>query len=163
MAAFEDEQIEQFIRNWFPIAPTAAPAVEPATDPAAEQAADQAAEQCWKLLQSPDYAAAKELAQTPLLLTLLCAVYRSYRDFPKNRAQLYGEALDVLLREWAAEKRIHDEPIFDTPRRERTGILGSTKPLKLDTLQFLAQRWDSPQATSGMPYPSWISPSSFLG
>jgi len=52
---------------------------------------------------------------------------------------------------------------LDTPRRERTGILGSTKPLKLDTLQFLAQRWDSPQATSGMPYPSWISPSSFLG
>jgi len=50
---------------------------------------------------------------------------------------------------------------FDTPRRERTVIPGSTKPLRLDTLQSLAQRWDSPQATSGMPYPSWISPSSF--
>ncbi|MBD2608685.1 hypothetical protein H6G81_30260 [Scytonema hofmannii FACHB-248] len=35
---------------------------------------------------------------------------------------------------------------FDTPRRERTGILGSTKPLKLDSLQSLTQRWDSPQA-----------------
>jgi uncharacterized protein len=35
---------------------------------------------------------------------------------------------------------------LDTPRRERTGILGSTKPLKLDSLQSLTQRWDSPQA-----------------
>jgi len=51
---------------------------------------------------------------------------------------------------------------IDTPRRKRAGIPGSTKPLRLDTLQPLAQRWDSPQATSGMPYPSWISPSSFL-
>jgi len=48
------------------------------------------------------------------------------------------------------------------PAVERTGILGSTRPLKLDTLQCLAQRWDSPQATLGMPYPSWIAPSSFL-
>jgi hypothetical protein len=100
MAAFEEAQIQQFIRNWFPV------------DPSLDRAAEQTADQCWNLLQSRDYAAAKELAQTPLLLTLLCAVYRSYRDFPKNRAQLYGEALEVLLREWAAEKRIHDEPIY---------------------------------------------------
>ncbi|MEH2379403.1 MAG: DUF29 family protein [Nostoc sp.] len=36
--------------------------------------------------------------------------------------------------------------LVDTPRRERTGILGSTKPLKLDSLQSLTQRWNSPQA-----------------
>jgi hypothetical protein len=35
---------------------------------------------------------------------------------------------------------------FDTPRRERTRILGSTKPLKPESLRLLAQRWDSPQA-----------------
>ena len=52
--------------------------------------------------------------------------------------------------------------VIDTPRRERTGILGSTKPLSLDSLQSLDQRWGSPQATLGMPYPSWIAPSSFL-
>jgi hypothetical protein len=51
---------------------------------------------------------------------------------------------------------------IDTPRRERTGILGSPRPLKLDTLQCLALLWDSSQATSGMPYPSWIAPNSFF-
>lgn len=35
---------------------------------------------------------------------------------------------------------------FDTPRSKDTGILGSTRPLKLDSLRYLPQRWDSPQA-----------------
>ena len=34
----------------------------------------------------------------------------------------------------------------DTPTLKRRGILGSMKPLKLDSLRRLAQRWDSPQA-----------------
>jgi Uma2 family endonuclease len=32
------------------------------------------------------------------------------------------------------------------PTAWRMGILGSTKPLKLEPLQSLTQRWDSPQA-----------------
>ncbi|MGF1520547.1 MAG: NACHT domain-containing protein [Nodosilinea sp.] len=97
MAAFEDEQIEQFIKNWF------------------QKERDteiNTAERCWKLLNSPDYQAAKELAQTPLLLTLLCVVYDEFQDFPKKRHALYGEALDVLLRKWASEKRIQRNPIY---------------------------------------------------
>ena len=34
----------------------------------------------------------------------------------------------------------------DTPRDKSTGILGSTKPLNLESLRHLNQRWDSPQA-----------------
>ena len=36
--------------------------------------------------------------------------------------------------------------MFDTPRDKSTGILGSTKPLNLESLRHLDQRWDSPQA-----------------
>jgi len=97
MAEFEDEQIQKFIRNWF-------------RKP--KDIEKQTAEKCWKLLQDSGYNATKELAKTPLLLTLLCAVYDKYQHFPKNRASLYYEALEVVLREWAAEKRIHDEPIY---------------------------------------------------
>jgi len=39
-----------------------------------------------------------------------------------------------------------DIDLVDTPTLKRRGILGSTKPLKLDSLRRLAQRWDSPQA-----------------
>ncbi len=53
------------------------------------------------------------------------------------------------------------EWLVDTPRNKSTGILGSTRPLKLSSLRYLAQRWDSPQAlTLGMPYPSCIAASS---
>ena len=97
MAAFEDEQIEQFIKNWFQ------------KDRDLEVGT---ADRCWKLLNSNDYRAAKELAQTPLLLTLLCVVYDEFQDFPKKRHALYGEALDVLLRKWASEKRIQRNPIY---------------------------------------------------
>lgn len=97
MAEFEDSQIQIFINNWF-------------RKP--RDLEQKIADKCWQLLQNPEYAATKELAQTPLLLTLLCAVYDKYQHFPKNRVSLYGEALDVVLREWAAEKRIHDEPIY---------------------------------------------------
>ncbi|MFQ4139302.1 NACHT domain-containing protein [Nodosilinea sp. PGN35] len=97
MAAFEDGQIQQFIRNWF------------------QKERDieiNTAKRCWALLNRRGYRAAKELAQTPLLLTLLCVVYDEYQDFPKKRHDLYGEALDVLLRKWASEKRIQRNPIY---------------------------------------------------
>lgn len=97
MAGFDEPQMQRFIRNWFR---------------AEKDQEANTAHQCWELLSRPDYAAARELAQTPLLLTLLCAVYDKSQHFPKNRASLYGEALDVWLREWAAEKRIHNDPIY---------------------------------------------------
>ncbi|MEL6319719.1 MAG: histidine kinase, partial [Cyanobacteria bacterium J06626_14] len=97
MAAFADEQIERFIQNWF---------CKP------RDIEMKTAQRCWELLSSADYTAAKELAQTPLLLTLLCVIYDEFQDFPKKRHQVYGEALDVLLRKWAAEKRLQNEPIY---------------------------------------------------
>jgi predicted NACHT family NTPase len=93
VAAFEDSQIKEFIHHWFRLEPDTA-------------------NSCWELLKQPQYAAAKELAQTPLLLTLLCVVYDESVDFPKNRSRLYGEALDVLMKKWAAEKRIPHNPIY---------------------------------------------------
>jgi hypothetical protein len=39
-------------------------------------------------------------------------VFDDSQTFPKNRALLYGEALDVLLKKWAAEKRVQRNPIY---------------------------------------------------
>jgi hypothetical protein len=52
--------------------------------------------------------------------------------------------------------------LIDTLRSKDTEILGSPKPLNLDSLRSLNQRWGSPQATLGMPYPSCINASSFF-
>ena len=98
VAEFDDTQIEQFIRNWF----------------AREKDKEiNTAKTCWDLLQEERHQAAKELAQTLLLLTFLCLVYENSQTFPDNRSELYRKALRILLEEWAAEKRLHRDPIYD--------------------------------------------------
>jgi len=96
IADFDDNQIQQFINNWF------------ATE-IDKQAAT--ASQCWELINSQEYAATKELCRSPLLLTFICLVYEAEQYLPKNRATLYGDALDILLKKWAAEKRINKNTI----------------------------------------------------
>ena len=97
MADFDEAQMRQFITNWFQ---------------SEQDLQVGTAQKCWELLQQPEYAATKELAQTPLLLTFLCLVFDDSQTFPKNRAVLYGDALAVLLKRWAAEKRIQRDPIY---------------------------------------------------
>jgi NACHT domain len=108
LADFDDEQIQKFIDNWFHDELDRASSV---------------AEKCWNLLNDDTYASAKELAQTPLLLTFLCVVYDRTQSFPANRAALYRKALDILLEEWAAEKRIRQEPIYEGLNTELEKVL----------------------------------------
>jgi NACHT domain len=108
MADFSLEQIKEFIFNWF----------NSDTDREATTA-----QKCWQLLQKPEYRAARELAQSPLLLTLLCLVYHSSQNFPQNRSVLYRKALRVLLEEWAAEKRIMTDDIYQGLNTELEEVL----------------------------------------
>jgi hypothetical protein len=121
MSSFDDEQIKQFIFNWFQTQ---------------QDRQMGTAQRCWDLLQQPDYAATKELAQTPLLLTFLCLVFDDSQTFPKNRAVLYGEALDVLLKKWAAEKRIQRDPIY----QDLTVALEEIMLAEIAYTNFLADR-----------------------
>ena len=102
MADFDDIQIENFINNWFSSKPDIG-------------------KDCWEKLNSHEYTAAKELTQTPLLLTLVCLLYQRSGKIPTNRATLYERALRVLLEEWAGEKSIPQEDLYkglDTKRKE---------------------------------------------
>jgi hypothetical protein len=102
MADFDDAQIEQFITNWFRSEP-------------------QTGQDCWQKLNNEEHKSAKELTQTPLLLTLVCLLYQRSRKFPTNRATLYERALRVLLEEWAGEKGIFQDDLYkglDTKRKE---------------------------------------------
>jgi predicted NACHT family NTPase len=98
LADFDDKQIQQFITNWF------------STELDRQS---QTAKKCWETLNDDSNQAAKELAQTPLLLTFLCLVYNRKQSFPPTRSRLYNKALDILLEEWAAEKRLNQEPIHE--------------------------------------------------
>ncbi|MBT9316439.1 NACHT domain-containing protein [Leptothoe spongobia TAU-MAC 1115] len=98
IASFDDEQISQFIENWFTSSPN-----EKTTK----------AKDLWRLLQQPKSLSIKELANSPLLLTFICLVYGHTNDFPINRSRLYQRAIFILLEEWAAQKRVHGDPIYE--------------------------------------------------
>lgn len=97
IAEFDDDQIEQFIRRWFN---------------SELDRQEQTADQYWELLSSDEHKATKELAQTPLLLTFLCLVYDREQTFPQTRSTLYWDALNILLKDWAAQKRLERDPIY---------------------------------------------------
>ena len=87
IAAFDNLQINTFIKNWF-----------------SDQ--EKIAKSCWEQLNQRKARPIKELAHTPLLLTLICISYGETLSFPKNRSDLYKEAIDALLKKWDSSRGI---------------------------------------------------------
>jgi predicted NACHT family NTPase len=54
----------------------------------------------------------RDLASSPLLLTLLCLVFEDAGDFPANRAELYQNGVDVLLKKWDAKRNIERHQLY---------------------------------------------------
>ena len=102
MADFEPEQVRSFVRHWFE------------TTQNAET----------RLLGTPEEHAARffaefeknerlrDLAKSPLLLTLLCIGFEEAQTFPDRRSEIYQEALDVLLRRWDKSRGIARDPRY---------------------------------------------------
>jgi len=121
IADFTDEQINIFITNWFKDEPDIS-------------------KLCWnKLNESPQ---TKELASIPLLLTLLCIAFDETFGFPQNRAELYKEAIDALLKKWDASRRIKREEIYKyfSPRRKETMFAEIAYLTFIEDEYFLHQR-----------------------
>lgn len=91
VADFKDDQIELFIKNWF-------------------SKDHRVAKDCWEKLQKTPQV--KELASVPLLLTLLCISFEELMDFPPNRAEIYEEAINALLKKWDSSRRIRRSEIY---------------------------------------------------
>jgi NACHT domain len=89
IANFNENQIQSFLGSWF----------ESHQQP-------KWGEECRKKLNSEDHIATRELAQTPLLLTLICILFLKRGEFPNKKATLYEKAISTLLEEWDASKEI---------------------------------------------------------
>ena len=95
MADFDDSQIQDYINNWFA---------------SASNRKMKTAQRCWKALNASEHQAIKALAQNPLSLALLCAVYEDSQEFPSNQAILYEKILNIFLKKWTAEKFVRRDP-----------------------------------------------------
>ena len=64
------------------------------------------------LLEEKANRAVHELAQTPLLLSLLCLVYEERGEFPPNRDEIYDEATRALLIKWDSSRNIVRDLVY---------------------------------------------------
>jgi predicted NACHT family NTPase len=111
---FEDRQIATFTKQWFQ---------QKNDSIKAENFID-------KLNQEP---AIRELASSPILLTLLCLVFGESGSFPLNRSELYKEGLDVLLKKWDAKRNIERDRVYQQLSLKRKEDLLSQ--IALDTFE----------------------------
>ncbi len=93
VADFDQKQIVEFATKWF----------QAKNDPKKAEIFIQ---------RLKDTKPIQELATNPLLLTLLCLVFGEAVDFPANRAELYKEGLDVLLRKWDGKRNIERDKVY---------------------------------------------------
>jgi hypothetical protein len=98
MADFTEAQIKTFVGNWF-----------------RNNEGERDQETCKKFLTEfakPDNKGLREMARTPLLLTLLCLAFDATLTFPQRRAEIYEEALDALMKKWDASRRIKRDEVY---------------------------------------------------
>jgi predicted NACHT family NTPase len=97
IADFTEKQIEKFVTNWF------------------RKEGEKDEETCKKFLsefKKEDNKGLRDLARTPLLLTLLCLAFNETLTFPQRRVEIYQEALEALLKKWDSSRRIKRDEVY---------------------------------------------------
>lgn len=125
IADFGQEEIETFVRNWFQVR-------------GEEKISDRFLENLEENQQI------KELATSPLLLTILCLTFEDNYDFSRNRYGLYADAVDTLLRRWDASRRIERHPNFNLSRQRKINMFSEIayEGLSHNPPQFLWTSWE---------------------
>jgi len=97
----DDDQIRQFVRDWF----TAAYKKLYGPGDNATTRANEVRERLLTILSLSRYQTGgmRELCTNPLLLTILCIVFHEERKLPTERAELYSRCVRVLLEHWRRE------------------------------------------------------------
>jgi len=80
----------------------------------------------------------RELAVTPILLNLICLVFRATSNFPANRVELYKEGLGILLYLWDEERKINrDEQLYRRlPRLQKEELLSRLAALTFEQSNY---------------------------
>lgn len=89
LGGFGDKEVSAYARKWF--------ALEP--DSHEEDAQNFLAES----------AIVPDLRSNPLLLSLMCILYRGEGSLPRNRTEVYEQCANLLFRKWDARRHIHAE------------------------------------------------------
>jgi len=106
---FNQEQVKDFADRWFK-------AITSDTQEGQEKA-----KQFLDKLYLPENHQFRELAITPILLSLTCSVFYYRGKFYSQRSKLYQEAIELLLERWDKDRKIARDEIYRdlSPKRKQ--------------------------------------------
>jgi len=90
IGSFNDEQVRAYVRKWF----------------AQEEGIDTGS---WTQSFMDESAAVPDLRSNPLMLALMCILYRGEGSIPRNRPEVYEQCANLLFHKWDARRSIHVE------------------------------------------------------
>ncbi len=80
----------------------------------------------------------RELAITPILLSLTCAVFQQTGKFYSKRSKLYEEGLELLLEQWDRAREIERDEIYrDLSVERKLELLGYLAVKKFEQAQYV--------------------------
>ncbi|NMG18448.1 NACHT domain-containing protein [Brasilonema bromeliae] len=124
VADFDETQVNAFAKHWFKAV---------CSDAEEGQAK---ARQFLDKLYIEENKPIRELAITPILLSLTCAVFQVQGKFYSKRSKLYEEGLELLLEKWDKSREIERDEIYRDLSVER----------KQELLSYLAvKKFEQPQ------------------
>jgi hypothetical protein len=91
ISGFDEERVGEYVRRWF--------AQED------RMTAEEARGSARDFLNAST--AVSDLRTNPLMLALMCILYRGEGSIPRNRPEIYEQCASLLLRRWDARRRIH--------------------------------------------------------
>jgi len=107
---WSDLHIQEYIHKWFTIVYESKnrlilDASDHQFSSSEKDIASEEAQRCWQVLQANSIA--REIANSPLSLSLLCLLYDRHHSFPSNVSRLYEKAIHLLLEEQVLKYQLH--------------------------------------------------------
>lgn len=90
LGSLTDDQISEYAHKWF-----------------RQEAIPVGEAERWASAFLAESAIVADLRATPLMLSLMCILYKGEGSLPRNRAQVYQQCATLLHRQWDARRRIH--------------------------------------------------------
>lgn len=134
IADFNQKQAETFISKWFS-------AIDKNTLDSTYKG-----ESLIQKLKLPENETIRDLVVTPILLNLICLVFKYTSDFPSNRVELYRDGLRILLYEWDEERGTkRDELYHGLSLLSREHLLGRLAALTFEKSNYFFKQDEAQQ------------------
>jgi formylglycine-generating enzyme required for sulfatase activity len=138
LAPFDPEKVTRFIDGWH--------AELLRVDPAKKAEYERKRQLLHEALRPGDRRRLAEIADNPLILTIMAVVHTNKGELPDARALVYEDCIEILLLRWQAQRQIQDGV---SQQQSLLDALGVPRITLERALQEVAYRAHESQAASG--------------